>query len=80
MKKLAKNQSIQTEVETMISYVFGKYDMRKGDKNKLRMKKLLKYCMKDITEHPLLKQSLNNRKAMEYFVTQTIIYMMDLRG
>jgi len=67
---------MQQEVENMISYIFGKYDMRKGKDNELRMKHLLEFCMSDISLHPSLESSLKTKEALEFFVTQSIIYMM----
>lgn len=69
---------MKEKVEAMISYIFGKYDMRKGENNKLRMQKLTEFCMKDINKHPTLIKELNDKTALEYFVIQSIIYMMDL--
>lgn len=63
-------------VEAMISNIFGKYDMRKGENNKLRMQKLNDFCMRDIKEHPALVKELRNKAALEHFVVQSIIYMM----
>lgn len=67
---------MQEKVETMISYIFGKYDMRKGENNKLRMRKLADFCMRDINEHPALVKELSNKNALEHYVIQSIIYMM----
>ena len=36
---------MKDKIEAMISYVFGKYDMRKGKTNQMRMSKLLDFCM-----------------------------------
>lgn len=67
---------MKEKIEAMISYVFGKYDMRKGKMNQMRMSKLLDFCMKDINEHPSLADNLQDNTALEYFVVQSIIYMM----
>lgn len=69
---------MQEKVETMISYIFGKYDMRKGENNKLRMQKLTEFCIQDINEHPALTRVLSNKTTLEHFVIQSIIYMMNL--
>ena len=68
---------MKEKVEAMISYIFGKYDMRKGENNKLRMQKLTEFCMKDINKHPTLIKELSDKTALEYFVIQSIIYMMN---
>ena len=69
---------MKEKVEAMISYIFGKYDMRKGENNKLRMQKLTEFCMQDIDEHPMLIKELSNKTALKHFVIQSIIYMMNL--
>ena len=68
---------MQEKIEAMISYVFGKYDMRKGKKNNTRMKKLLKFCMEDMKEHPSLENELHDKSALEFYVVQSMIYMID---
>ena len=68
---------MKERVEAMISYIFGKYDMRKGENNRLRMQKLAEFCLQDIGEHPKLKDEPENKPALECFVIQSIIYMMN---
>lgn len=67
---------MQEKVEAMISYIFGKYDMRKGKRNKLRMQKVLEFCMDDIKMHPSLEKELQEKSALEFFVIQSIIYLI----
>lgn len=67
---------MREKVEAMISYIFGKYDMRKGDNNKVRMQRLLEFCMEDIRVHPALVDALSSKEALEYFVIQSVIYMI----
>lgn len=67
---------MKEKIEAMISYVFGKYDMRKGKINQERISKLLDFCMKDIIKHPSLADELQDNTALEFFVIQSIIYMM----
>lgn len=43
----------------------------------MRMQKLTEFCMKDINEHPTLIKELSDKTALEYFVIQSIIYMMN---
>lgn len=69
---------MKERVGAIISYIFGKYDMRKGENNRLRMQKLAVFCLQDIEEHPKLKDELENKFALEYFVIQSIIYLMNL--
>lgn len=68
--------NIKHKIMDTISYVFGKYDMRRGKDNELRMKHLLEFCMSDIESHPSLEDSLKTKEALEFFVTQSIIYML----
>lgn len=67
---------MQEKIEGMISYLFGKYDMRKGDRNHQRMEKLLKFCLEDMEKHPCLLEILNNKEELEFFVIQSMIYML----
>lgn len=71
---------MKERVEAMISYIFGKYDMRKGENNRLRMQKLAEFCLQNIEEHPNLKDELENKSALEYFVIQSIIYLINLEA
>ena len=47
-----EENTMKKRLEDMISYVFGKYDMRTGIDNKTRMEKLLQFCLDDIESHP----------------------------
>lgn len=67
---------MQNRVEAMISYVFGKYDMRKGARNKVRMQKVLDFCMEDIRMHPSLENELQEKTALEFYIIQSIIYLI----
>lgn len=67
---------MKEKVETMLSYIFGKYDMRKGEKNQAVMKKVLDFCVEDINEHPLLKDELQDNTALEHYIIQSMIYML----
>jgi hypothetical protein len=67
---------MKEKLKDMISHVFGKYGMRKGLDNEFRMKRLLDFCMSDIESHPSLEESLKTKESLEFFVTQSIIYMM----
>ena len=70
------NADIETRVETIISYLFGKYDMRLGEDNKNRMQKVLEFCMEDIRMHPALEYELNSNEKLEFFIIQSLIYMI----
>ncbi|WP_346961344.1 hypothetical protein [Clostridium sp.] len=77
-KQTELKDNIEQRIKDMISYIFGKYDMRKGKSNEFRMKKLLEFCMDDIRIHPSLKESLKTKESLEFFVTQSIIYMVPI--
>lgn len=70
------NSDIKMRIETTISYLFGKYDMRRGEDNKNRMQKVLEFCMEDIRMHPALEQELNSNERLEFFIIQSLIYMI----
>lgn len=67
---------MKEKLEGMISHVFGKYDMRLGEDNKNRMQKVLEFCMEDIRIHPALEQELNSNEKLEFFIIQSLIYMI----
>ncbi len=67
---------MEEKLKGMISYVFGKYDMRLGEDNKNRMQKVLEFCMDDIRIHPALERELNSNKKLEFFIIQSLIYMI----
>lgn len=70
------NIDMETRVETVISYLFGKYDMRLGEDNKNRMQKVLEFCMEDIRMHPSLERELNSNEKLEFFIIQSLICMI----
>lgn len=67
---------MKDKIEKTISYIFGEYDMRKGEKNLITMQQLAKFCLDDIKEHPGLENELNDTKELEYFVIKSMIYML----
>ena len=71
-----EGNTMKKRLEDMISYVFGKYDMRTGIDNKIRMEKLLQFCWGDIESHPGLEAIFDDNDKLEFFVIQSIIYMM----
>ena len=68
--------SMEEKLKGIISRIFGKYDMRLGEDNKKRMQKVLEFCMEDIRIHPALERELNSNKKLEFFVIQSLIYMI----
>ena len=69
---------MENKIRTAISYLFGKYDMRTGVENQIRMDNVLKMCMNDIASHPCLENGLDTKEKIEFFVMQTIFYMIPL--
>lgn len=67
---------MKERLEGIISRIFGKYDMRLGEDNKKRMQKVLEFCMEDIRIHPALERELNSNEKLEFFVIQSLIYMI----
>ena len=67
---------MKKRLEDMISYVFGKYDMRTDVSNKTRMEKLLQFCFDDIESHTGIETIFDDNDKLEFFVIQSIIYMM----
>lgn len=67
---------MEEKLEGMISYIFGKYDMRRGEDNKNRMQKVLESCMEDIRIHPALERELDSNEKLEFFIIQSLIYMI----
>lgn len=70
------NNDMETRVETVISYLFGKYDMKLGEDNKNRMQKVLEFCMEDIRMHPSLERELDSNEKLEFFIIQSLICMI----
>lgn len=77
-KKLREQQMKETKQRllNMISYLFGKYDMRGGKRNQVRMQSLYEFCVEDLEKHPALLDLLYENQAMEFFVIQSIMEMM----
>lgn len=67
---------MEEKLKGIISRIFGKYDMRLGEDNKKRMQKVLEFCMEDIRIHPALECELNSNIKLEFFVIQSLIYMI----
>lgn len=67
---------MENKIKDMISYVFGKYDMRIGEENRIRMENVFNCCMEDLRVYPSLAKSLNTKESLEFFVIQTMIDML----
>lgn len=73
-----KRDETETEVAAMIYYVFEKYNMRKGRMNDLRRGAVFQECMENIKKHPELREELCDKQSLEFFVIQTIIYLIKI--
>ena len=69
-------KSMENRIQATISYIFGKYDVRKGVEGRVRMENVFNVCMRDIESHPALVVALDSQEKIEFFVMQTIIYMI----
>lgn len=69
-------KEIKEEIEETISNLFGQYDMRIKGESCQKMERLLKNCMEDIEKHPHLLNTLKTQKELDFFVIQTMIYML----
>lgn len=67
-------KEMKNRLEGIISYLFGKYDMRRKE-NYQKMDRLLKFCMEDIEKHTCLLDIKKNEE-LEFFVIQSMIYML----
>ena len=70
------DKRIEKNLRATISYIFGKYDMRKGKKNLLRMEKVFDYCAKDINKYPELIKEFDREGVLEFYVMQSIISLI----
>lgn len=69
---------IRKKIEGYVSILLFQHDMSIGrnEENKKRMDKIVKKCMEDIEKYEGLREMLENDKQIEYFVRQTILYMI----
>lgn len=64
---------IETNIRSIISQIFGEYDMR-NIQNEQRMQRVINFCMSDLESHPLLKESLKTKEELRFFIMQSILY------
>ena len=69
---------MEEKLKATISYLFGKYDIRRGNENRIRMENVFAMCMNDINSHPCLIEGLDTQDKIEFFVIQTILLMVPL--
>lgn len=58
----------------IVSYIFGKYDMRLYGQSK--MQNLVNYCIEDINAHPAIIDELVTDYDVEFYVMQSIIKLI----
>lgn len=68
---------MEKNIRDIISKIFGDYDMR-NTQNTKRMKRIFDFCMSDLEAHPMLKESLQTKEELEFFVMQSILYCIQI--
>lgn len=67
-------EEMEEQFREIISYLFGKYDMKRKE-NYQKMDKLLRYCMEDVKSHSCLL-NIRKKEELEFFVIQSMMYML----
>lgn len=69
---------IRKKIEEYVSNLLYQHDMAtwRNDDNQKRMDRIVAKCMKGLESHDGLLELLQNDKQIEYFVKQTILYMV----
>lgn len=69
---------IKKKIESYVCYLLHQHDMSIGrnENNKNAMYRIVAKCIKDLEKHEGLIEALENEKQIEYFVRQTILYMI----
>ena len=62
-------------IEEIVWYLFRKYDVKNcGYEEKIQ--NIVDYCMDDLQKHPDLKDALDTNARIEFFVLQSILYIL----
>lgn len=71
-------EEIKKKIENYVWDLLYRHDMSPGrnEKNKERMNKIVERCIKDLQRHSGLLETLENDTQIEYFIRQTILYML----
>ncbi len=71
-------EKIKKKIEDYVSNLLFQHDMAtwRNENNQETMDKIVEKCMKDLKRHDGLLKMLENDKQIEYFVRQTILYMV----
>ena len=69
---------IKNKIEDYVSDLLYQHDMSIGrnENNKKIMNRIVDKCMEDLSTHDGLIELLENDNKIEYFVRQTILYMV----
>ena len=69
---------IKKKIENYVSILLFQHDMciDRNENNKKTMERIVEKCMNDIHNHEGLLEALEHDRQIEYFVRQTILYMI----
>lgn len=69
---------LRKKIENYVSNLLFLHDMSVGrnENNQKTMDKIVERCMADLERHKGLAEILQNDRQIEYFVRQTILYMV----
>lgn len=69
---------LRKKIENYVSNLLFLHDMSVGrnENNQKTMDKIVERCMSDLERHKGLVEILQNDRQIEYFVRQTILYMV----
>lgn len=69
---------LRKKIENYVSNLLFLHDMSVGrnKNNQKTMDKIVERCMADLERHKRLAEILQNDRQIEYFVRQTILYMV----
>ena len=71
-------EEIKKKIEDYVSGLLFQHDMAawKNENNQKTMDKIVEKCIDDLKRHDGLLEMLENDRQIEYFVRQTILYMV----
>ena len=74
----ATDMEIKKKIEEYVSNLLYQHDMAswRNENNQKRMDRVVAKCMEDLESHNGLLELLQNENQIEYFVRQTILYMV----
>lgn len=69
---------VKKKIEKYVSNMLYQHDMAawRNENNQKRMDRIVAKCMEDLESHEGLLELLQNDSQIEYFVRQTILYMV----